>query len=270
MPQSDVTANRQNSLEKKRTWPSYVLKQIWLKQLKKAPIYGQIAKRLLNGQSARKVAKWCVEQKVEGYEKDWGFSSWFQRILVVAEQTKKISGLISDQPASPIEVQAVKEYLAREPDPDLVIPEGARSAWKQLRGAVKSLDSEMMLKACFLIQQERVMEIREFEKKAGIPLAVGNEAVKIWKEIAAEIRKHEVGEQWMKGKIPGKYGAAPEALIPQQPDKPMGPLAEQMSKLSVIDRNLIIAASEMVMDMSAEEVSRLEADLAAQAPRNGA
>ena len=90
--------------------------------------------------------------------------------------------------------------------------------WKVVSDAVRKLESETMLKYSFMVQLARVTRIEELEERTGLPYPGMDKAVRVLKEIAAEVRKVEVGEQYLKGKLSLPNPELPHAVPSPEAD----------------------------------------------------
>src|SRR6266851_1152279 len=100
--------------------------------------------------------------------------------------------------------------------------------------------------------------LRKMENQMNLLMPDGWKNIAVLKDIAAEVRKCEVGEQWMRGKAGAAYGGPyPGGLLPhpEAPEKELSPMAQRLSQLDAIDRNLIRAATSHVMELIQEEIS---------------
>lgn len=131
-----------------------------------------------------------------------------------------------------------------------------------MKKTARQLDSESMLKHCYVIQLSRVQQMLEFEQKTKFLMPDGHKNLVVLKDIAAEIRKLEIGEQWMKGKA----GAMPDAgpypggLLPHGQTEQQGgqdDFARRFASFGDVDRRLMQEATSRVIDMIQEEAVEL-------------
>jgi hypothetical protein len=81
--------------------------------------------------------------------------------------------------------------------------------------------------------------------------------------IAAEIRKLEIGEEGIKERRPSFGAPNPDESLPHGPKKALTPWGEEFAQLDIVDRNLVRAAAQTVVDIIMADVreSRLGADV---------
>lgn len=137
----------------------------------------------------------------------------------------------------------------------------AREVWQQVKKTVKQMDSESMLKHCYVIQLARVQRMLDVKAESG--------------EIANSVRKHEFGEEWTRGKggaMP--YGGPnPASLLPPAEGEP-SEIEKKMATFEAVDRNLIRAATVRFVEMIEEgsggkfKVSGLDAEFRRAARKN--
>lgn len=70
------------------------------------------------------------------------------------------------------------------------------------------------------------------------------------KEIADSVMKFEMAKRFMPGDIPEQCDGLPKG-VPAQPE--LTGLAAELAKLDPVDRNLIVRAGELVLDLVVEE-----------------
>jgi hypothetical protein len=77
-------------------------------------------------------------------------------------------------------------------------PAGVEEIRELVTDEANRLEAGSMLKYCFLIQQQRMAEIRAMEQKLGIILPQGNKAILLLTQIAAEIHKAEFAQAYLR------------------------------------------------------------------------
>lgn len=228
-----------------------------IRRLKSLPFYAQIVKKLVAGESSSSVVRWAM--KFEGAPK-WSYRTWRNMLAALAPKIRLHLGPEGFKPAASVDaltldatLQRLEQQMTAEALDVPLTKEGQR-VWNDVKAAMVSLNAEIMLKFLFVVQQGRLEMLLDMEKKLGMPLDWGHKEIQAMVQIAAEIRKFEVGEAYMKGKMPAAaYGDPyPGGLLPQAPADSM--IADRLSRLSAVDRNLIVAASSRVVDMIAEDV----------------
>jgi len=146
--------------------------------------------------------------------------------------------------------------------------ETAKQIWKVVTDAVKHLDSQTMLKYCFLVQQQRVKMLLDLEDQVKMPLPEGWKNLAVLKDIAAEYRKHEIGEQYLKGKGVQPYGSPVQGGLVPHESREMSSLGERISRLDEADRNLIRTAGARVIELIQEEIRAGSKTKSMEAPKD--
>jgi hypothetical protein len=98
-----------------------------------------------------------------------------------------------------------------------------------------------MLKNLFLQQQQRLEAMLELEDKMRVRFPDGCKRNTLY-EIAAEIEKLEIGEQWM----PANFRNMPYVIAGYGE---LSDLAKGMAEFDAVDRNLIYEAATRFVDM---------------------
>jgi hypothetical protein len=215
-----------------------------------------IVRRLTDGQSARSVAVWLTQQNLEWPAGRW--SLWYWRKLlgpldrqVCAARERALSAERREtrhpEPPTPEQIEAV---LAEIVTPQSLLrdamPESVREVWKHVEQAGDDLTAEKILKYAFLIQQQRVDELRATEKKLGIIMPFGHREITTLIRIGEALSKCESGANTMRGKNPG--------VPPLPPIEDESEITRGMRQSDPVDRNLIREATDKMIDLF-EEVS---------------
>jgi hypothetical protein len=114
------------------------------------------------------------------------------------------------------------------------------------------LNSEIMLKNLFLRQQQRMEAMTEFEDKTKTRSPDGYKRVSTLRGIAAEVRKLEVGEQWMRGKCGNMPSVHPLEDDPEE----LSPLARELLEFDEVDRSIVRELTVRLVEMAQEEARR--------------
>jgi len=217
--------------------------------------------KLVEGQSVTSVTRWLHSLGVDGELKNCGYHTLRQYVTALRFRVRENLTQTERKDVKPLAFRMVMQEFDRQKDAEIAeepqLTEASKKIWKVVSEAVKKLDAETMLKYCFMVQQGRVETMLAIENKMGLPLPDMYKNVAVLKDIATEIRKFEVGELWMKGKAGTTYGGPyPGGLLPHSgaQEKELSPIAQAVSQLDVVDRNLIRAASSHVMEMIQEEI----------------
>jgi hypothetical protein len=117
---------------------------------------------------------------------------------------------------------------------------------------IPDINGMQMLKFCCVMQQRRVSRLVEFEESVGITV-VGHEEIQLLAKIAGAVMNHQTKSTETKWKDDA------HEPTPREIEK-LGPLAQKVSKLDPIDRNLIRQATAMTIDMIREKAVELKVD----------
>jgi len=124
----------------------------------------------------------------------------------------------------------------------------------------RSLTSELMLKYCFAVMQNHVEQMIEMQEKVHLPNPEFYKSVLALKEIAVEIRKYELSERYLKGKLRMENGSFHSGGMPHTAVGEMDDLTRQTSEFDAVDRNLLREAGMRVIDLIREEVAQLRTE----------
>jgi hypothetical protein len=117
---------------------------------------------------------------------------------------------------------------------------------------ISDVSGVQMLKLCCMLQQKRVSRLMEIEESVGITI-VGHKEIQLLAKIAEAVMNHQSKSTKMKWKDDA------HELTPREIEK-LRPLAQKISKLDFIDRNLIRQATTMTIDMIREKFAELKAE----------
>jgi hypothetical protein len=257
-------------LERRRLTMRQRRDDIWIAKLRRQNCFDQLVKKLVSGESAAAVGRWLHELNPEGELKDCSEGTLRHYVSALAARVKANLSFMERKEIEPLacrfvmnEFEKQKEGVIAEEAP---MSEAQKRIWKVVTDAVKKLDSETMLKYVFVLQQGRVEMLLKMENRMNLLMPDGWKNIAVLKDIAAEIRKYEVGEQYLKGKGVLPYGGPVQGgLVPHQ-DKELSEVAQTMSQFDETDRNLMRAATARVLELIQEEagagfkISELEDD----------
>jgi hypothetical protein len=236
-----------------------------VKALRKHSYFEQIVKRILAGEPVQSIARWCEEVSRKTGVQNFTFFTWRLYISTLKNRIKvtlKTSEIERPIP-TPELVQDVVDQIRRDNDipvgeekPDLK-PHMA-SIWSSVKKAIRKVDSEMILKVAFFAQAERLEKLLKKEDAEGQLDKEGYKEILALKDIGDALRKFEVGEQMLRGGKSHAYGGEYTSLAanvatttpPVSPtDSNNNSLLARVSRLDVIDRNLLVTAAERVINM---------------------
>lgn len=239
-----------------------------VKSLREHPYFEQIVKRIVSGDGNQQIARWCeASAKMTGI-KNYSYLTWRESVGILRRRVTRLMEVneVSTTEPTPELVTQAMEQISRDNNisseqidgPELKIR--MTRIWTAIRKAINVVDSERILKAAFLVQADRVEKLMEMEEAAGNLNENGYKEILVLKDIGAELRKFEVGEQMLRGGKSHAYGGEFSRTPPQAHnattsapvDKVTGQdnsLLGRVSRLDEIDRNLLIAATTRVIDM---------------------
>lgn len=110
---------------------------------------------------------------------------------------------------------------------------------------IENLDAISMLRFCFAIQKERVMQLRQLERTTNVTFPFGSKHLQVLKEIASELWRVQAGQALLRSKNswPVNMGQAERAPIDLLPE------VQEISALDPIDQNLIREALDKTVDL---------------------
>jgi len=128
---------------------------------------------------------------------------------------------------------------------------------------VNQLDAELILKRAAILGHERLLDIQEMQQKNGGKLLRNgmNEIVQ-FASIGDKLRRLESDQR----KGFGRFGSTLDIPAPKEQTA----LGGEFNKLDEVDKNLIRAATENVIEMIQEKTLELAASQAAQEPTGSA
>ena len=126
-------------------------------------------------------------------------------------------------------------------------PAGADHISKVLTEALEKVNAMTILKYAFALQQQRVIELMEIEKKAKVPFPHTNKAIELLKDIAAEIRKVELGEAYLRKGGMGWGSPFPGELVPKEPV--LSPEVQAVAELPEVEQNLVRDTASKIIDL---------------------
>lgn len=254
--------------------------QLRVNALRKHPYFNEIVKRIVAGQSAAVIARWCESAQSQACGvKMKTFFTWRQDIMLLAKRIRvlfKASELERPLPTPELVEEVIDQvrrdnYIQPEPDGPELKPKMS-SVWHSVKRAIRQVDSEMVLKCAFLVHADRIERLIKKEEAEDKLDENGYKEILAMKDIGAELRKFEVGEQMLRGgksyNYGGEYSRKPAELHAATTTPPLASgsaeptvsdtnsFVARVSRLDEVDRNLLIAASSCVIDMIDSEMAK--------------
>ena len=221
------------------------------------------------------LAVWLTRQGLEGPSGRWSVFYW-QKLLGPLDRQVRAArerALRAErrksrhpEPPTPEKVEAVlAEILTPQSPLRDAMPESVSEVWKQVEQVEDDLTAEKILKFAFMVQRERITELRAIEKKLGMPMHFGHRDVAALARIGEALAKLQLGEALMRGKLPPGV-----TLMP--PIESESEITQGMRQFDAVDRNLICQATSKIIDLFEQfKAEGLDAEVAGKAatPQSG-
>jgi hypothetical protein len=231
---------------------------VWIAKLRRQNCFEVLVQKLTDGEPVTVVARWLHDLNPEGELKDCSYETLRHYVGALGARVKANLKFIERQDVEPLAFRFVMNELQKQKvavvDGEPVMTETAKKIWKVVTDAVKHLDSQTMLKYCFLVQQQRVETLLKMEDQVKMLLPDGWKNLAVLKDIAAEYRKHEIGEQYLKGKGVLPYSSPVQGGLVPHENKELSAVAQLMSQFDATDRNLMREATVRVIELIQEEM----------------
>ena len=233
-----------------------------IQRLQSMNIYPQLVRKLTERESARSVARWAMEQHVEGPAGAWGLGFWLKHLWVLRR-----------------DVIAAKERLRCEehrrrrtvapvrPDPEAVlakvdaiiesktlmdfIPKEAQKLLQHVMAGEKEIRSIHLLQVAAVASINRLERIKKLEDSMPvILLPEGRREIDNLRKIAEALLKNEIAAGWLRGRC----GHMPIA-VPESEDPGLADIAKTMLEFDDVDRNIVRELGARFIEMAQEAVS---------------
>lgn len=228
---------------------------LWIAKMRRVPLFTQILDRMVKKESVRQIARWvyeqpdgmkgelagCSEETIRGYLNCLNVEVNRARAHVVRLDLKDVRKAAVTEHLNAKVSAAVKGL----PDTD-----GFDDIQKYVTQQIQKLDAATMLRYCFMIQQQRVRELRELEKATKVLMPSGDKALRVLAEIAAQVWKVEAGEALLRAK---NVWVKPLGEVPREVEPEVAEAMAEIAKLDRVDQNLIRDATIKVMDLIEQE-----------------
>lgn len=166
--------------------------------LRRTPIFDQLVKRFVEGQSVVRVATWVYDLKPEGPLKDGSYNSIRTYLTALRARVRnEIADHLQKRHERVVKEEEIVQTIQAKPLPPHRIDRFKRTVDKALR-EVEAID---LLKYAFLRQEERVHEMRLLEARTqGMLIPNGYKEIELLKTIADSIAKINMGTEILRGK----------------------------------------------------------------------
>jgi hypothetical protein len=246
---------------------------LWIVTLRRCGYWEQIVRKLAAGEHVTQVTRWLMQQPRRIGLQDAGYLTLRRYVTALKIRVQENMQRIRRRDLKPFEYKAAVAVADRQMEriasPDtpqekverLIVAHGTAGEIKeQVTEAVKAIDSEQMLKHCFVIQMTRVQRMLEQEEKFGILFPHGHKNILALAKIASQLRRHEVGERRMGSRAKG-LDQYRNGLLPHPAPVELTPQAQEFAKLNPVDRSLIREISMLVREMIEDGIPLTHRDL---------
>jgi hypothetical protein len=227
----------------------------WIARMRKHHLFDQLVKQLVvDKKPVYAIAIWAEEQRVAP---PMSRATWRQYLYAMRKKFKQEAkkGLGVDAV-----VRQAEQNVEKKANGQTRWPGNFERLQQTITKEFRSLTSELMLKYCFAVMQNHVEQMIEMQEKVSLPNPEFYKSVLALKEIAVEVRKHEMGERYLKGKLPMDNDSFLSETISHTPVGEMDDLTPRVSELDAVDRNLLREAGMRVIDLIREEVAQLRTE----------
>nr|UXE44998.1 hypothetical protein Hi04_10k_c4039_00006 [uncultured bacterium] len=235
----------------------------FIERLQSMNIYPLLVKKLTESESAGSVARWAMQQKVEGAPGTWCFSHWEQHILALRRQVneskekmrREMHRVRKPLPPRPLEPEAVLDKVNKTVEEksslEFIQPE-ALKVMQHVMAAEKHIKAEHVLQWEAVKQINRIEDMTALEKRMGLTLPDGHKEFNALTTIAGQMARLELGHEMIRG----RRGYVP--LVPEQAE--MSPFAKRLMEFDEVDRSLMRELSVSFVEMvKGERSGRFEA-----------
>jgi hypothetical protein len=179
--------------------------RLWISKLERLPCFEQMVKKLANGQSVTSVVLWARSVGTDSDLGRVGFETW--RKYITALSIRIQATLRAESTPQPKNQEQIIQKVRELADSyDVPLTDNGRRLWRLIKKSAKDWDSETALKYLFAVQQSRVQSLIDWEEKTGILSPGGDKQVAVLMQIAAEVRKLEISQHLLRGKVPTRCG----------------------------------------------------------------
>jgi hypothetical protein len=219
-------------------------------KLRRVPQFDKLMDMLDRGKTVWATTAWFMEQTDRGELSDCTFNTARTYINALKLRMEAIAAKVPRIDFSELRAAAVTAtQQTRATAAILGEPEMAPGDIQQaLTEEIERLDAVTALKYCFSIQKERVKELRQFEKKTGVPVPFGNKSMHVLGRFAAELGRLELGQAILRSR-----NAWAPVLDTTPRETKFSSEIERIIQLDPVDKNLIRDAREKLAALLEEE-----------------
>ena len=224
--------------------------QAWIMKLRRTPQFRELVRRLVKGDPVWGIARWLMTCPERGELSGCSFETLRKYLTALAFRVRENADWSERLDLGDFEKGAVHAHLQAKVSAavkNLPDPAGFDDLRKTVAEEVQRLDTMTMLRYCFVIQNQRLNELLELEKRAKLPLPQGNKIIKVLVQIAVEIGKLELGEARQRASF--DFGASVNLRVPSPHGQSEDQQIEQMGEA---DRERWREAAARVRDLLRE------------------
>ena len=224
-------------------------KHLVILQLRRSPQFRELIAMLDRGKSVWATAEWFVTQQNRGELSNCTFQTARLYIGILARHMRAVASKVPRRNVDEFRQAAFKARIttlaeaAVQPGPE------PSDIEKTLTAEIEKLDVETMLKFCFAVQKERVMQIRKLETTSNIAFPFADKSVRVLQQIATALWQVEAGQALLHSKNvwPINMGDVSRDAID------LLPVVQEVSELDPVDQNLIREALNKTFDLLEQE-----------------
>jgi hypothetical protein len=224
---------------------------LFIMKLRRCAVFRELVHRLDSGKSTWSVTEWFVAQpdKSRGELASASFQSCYRYIRALEQQMRAVAAKVPRKHVDDFRQAAFRARVttlaeaAVQPGPE------PTDIQKMLTAEIEKLDVETMLKFCFAVQKERVMQIRKLETTSNITLPFCDKSIDILRKISSALWQVQAGQSLLRSKnawLPDSSGQA-ERVIDLLPE------VKEIAELDPVDQNLIREAFDKTIDLLQQE-----------------
>lgn len=242
----------------------------YIERLQSMNLYPQLVRKLTEGESARSVATWAMQQKVEGAPGTWSHRQWREHTTALLRQVNESKEKLRREthrvhkplPPKPLEPEAVLEKVNKTVEEKSMlefIHNDALKVMQHVMGAERVIKAGHLLQYGAVKQIGRIEEMTAIEKRVGLTLPNGHKELDTLTTIASQMARLELGHEMIRG----RRGYVPE--LPSNVEQ-MSPFAKGLMEFDPVDRSLARELTVNFIEMlqgggsGRFEAARLEAD----------
>ena len=224
----------------------------YIATLRRTPQFRELVSRLDRLQSVFRVCEWFMSQEARGPMSNCTFGTARLYINSLWKRMKETTKNIPRINLNEFRERAFQaNHQTRINAAILNLPEpGPTDFDKIITQEIEKADVIKMLRFCYGVQKERVMQLRQLEKTANMTFQFGNGHLKVLEKIAYDIWRVQAGEAMLRSKNawPADMGEASRVID-------LLPEVKEIAELDPVDQNLIREAFNKTIDLLQQEAN---------------